>query len=686
METSIYTVQYYIIKLLDEWTDWNCNIFVDDCNLSCANIRSVLQDGSDGRTRAAEAYRFGLLKFKLSQNITVNSLESFHSNPQSDLGFIAALLIRGYKRDIKDTSIKRSLGALSAIFSVMQSVTIGDLSISINYIIHRLIETFPIPNGYDKITWTKYLLAAFFCETVDKQNLQNLYNYMIGIKNTIELRLINLEKNSSGIIVRASFKNSDELSAIIDRKIDLNGIYHQRRHRFIANDEGTDEHRGSYRWGEIYFTDFLNLCYKYEKKNHSMFEPLFDNAISSSKGDALSFLKNICSTEDRHDLKEQFGSLMKTIEEGAISALSKLMDKPESEYEQYWSHLYYDDIDKYDTSQLQKIYFGAPGTGKSNKINSEIDNSRTLRITFHPETSYADFIGAYKPLMKPTRINCIEDGKVYHADPIKEHPGTEDKIAYSFTPQAFLNAYVAAWKDLNHKWYLVIEEINRGNCARIFGDIFQLLDRPQGFSSYPIVPDNDISNYLKSKEAFGCLTEETRSKIVNYDPRILSGEVMSLPPNLHIWATMNTSDQSLYPMDAAFKRRWEWIYIPIEYKPDKKDWEFQIGIELFNWGKFLQAINKKITEVTGSTDKQIGYFFISPDLNRNIISKNRFLNKFIFYIFNDVFKNFINNSDDEIFINEVSKNKIPYSFIDFFENEALLTNFVKKVLKYADTN
>ena len=150
----------------------------------------------------------------------------------------------------------------------------------------------------------------------------------------------------------------------------------------------------------------------------------------------------------------------------------------------------------------------------------------------------------------------VEDGKEVK----------ENKIIYTYVKQAFLNAYIEAWKEQAKETpqpvFLVIEEINRGNCAQIFGDIFQLLDRnSNGFSDYAIVPDADLSRHVKkdleklviaNKEAINDIYKECEEDMVD---KLVNGQVLLLPNNLYIWATMNTSDQSLFPIDSAFKRR-----------------------------------------------------------------------------------------------------------------------------------
>ena len=215
---------------------------------------------------------------------------------------------------------------------------------------------------------------------------------------------------------------------------------------------------------------------------------------------------------------------------------------------------------------LQMIYYGAPGTGKSFYIDDKTDDANSVRTTFHPDSDYASFVGAYKPTMENVPINSIYGESVQFATGKNGHPGTEKKIVYKYVPQAFLKAYVAAWSNLDTPYFLIIEEINRGNCAQIFGDLFQLLDRNNaGSSSYAIHADEDISQFLSGdNKGFASLSDDQKDAIRSFTLEkdngktqavgqdILDGKLLLLPPNLYIWATMNTSDQSLFPIDSAF--------------------------------------------------------------------------------------------------------------------------------------
>lgn len=294
---------------------------------------------------------------------------------------------------------------------------------------------------------------------------------------------------------------------------------------------------------------------------------------------------------------------------------------------------------------LQQIFYGAPGTGKSNTIKCEVDQKGLPRVrtTFHPDSDYSTFVGAYKP----TSVEVPEMTKIgTKAVPVENPDGTprtEKKIVYEFVPQAFLKAYTGAWKNQDEPFFLIIEEINRGNCAQIFGDLFQLLDRNDetGLSDYPISPDEDIQKFLLTdkKYGFAALTDAQKASI---PAEVLSGELMILPKNLHIWATMNTSDQSLFPIDSAFKRRWDWQYMPIS--DGKKGWRIKANGKRYDWWEFLKKMNDKIGSTTNSEDKKLGYFFCKA--KNGIIDAETFVGKVVFYIWNDVFKDFAEEAGD----------------------------------------
>lgn len=285
---------------------------------------------------------------------------------------------------------------------------------------------------------------------------------------------------------------------------------------------------------------------------------------------------------------------------------------------------------------MQKIYFGAPGTGKSNTIDkietAGVSEDRIFRVTFYPDFSYNDFVGQLLPKVIPSTTS-----------------EESDIITYDFQKGVFVKALEKAYENTANDVYLIIEEMSRGDCAAIFGDIFQLLDREKiganaGFSKY------FITNEVISKDIIA-LRE--------------NGNKVKLPPNFHILGTVNTSDQNVYVMDTAFKRRFEWEYISTE-PVSSEDGTLLNNAELrynngtvektINWVDLYQKLNIFISEeqyLDLGEDKQLGQFFIEFDLSQDYeIHKKQIQNKLLNYLWNDVakasFKNDIRLFDSSI--------------------------------------
>ena len=329
---------------------------------------------------------------------------------------------------------------------------------------------------------------------------------------------------------------------------------------------------------------------------------------------------------------------------------------------------------------LQQIYYGAPGTGKSFAINKVCTQFENYRTTFHPDTDYASFVGSYKPITIKTDVRDMAGHIVYE----KGEAVKESRIVYRYVMQAFLKAYVAAWREQQNDEpkpvFLIVEEINRGNCAQIFGDIFQLLDRnAAGFSDYPIVADDDLAQELKEILGKFSIAKHDAINALYHGGKdvvgmVKNGECLLLPNNMYIWATMNTSDQSLFPIDSAFKRRWDWNYIKIKDAGENFKIVFSNG-NTYDWWGFVSAINERIEggEIQ-QEDKKLGYFFAKA--KDKVITPKVLLSKVLFYLYNDVFKDF--GLDEDFFKDE---NGETMSFASYFDNngqinEGLVERFV----------
>ena len=288
------------------------------------------------------------------------------------------------------------------------------------------------------------------------------------------------------------------------------------------------------------------------------------------------------------------------------------------------------------TGGRNMLFYGVPGAGKSHEIDGIIDKERSERVVFHPDYTYSDFVGQILP-----RI-------------IKNEGETEGKLRYVFEPGPFTKMLKKAAQNPENMYYLVIEEINRGNAPAIFGDIFQLLDRnDDGSGKY------SISNYDMSTTIYG---------VEDHD--------IVMPSNLTVLATMNTSDQNVFTLDTAFQRRWEMHLIKNDVTKAKHAGDPIEGSKI-KWGQFADVTNREIihfVEETGSSeDKRLGAYFARV----NELSKDKFPEKVLKYLWDDVFK-----MDHHAFFNENISSLD--NIIDAFRDETDPdSDPLKRVLRYA---
>lgn len=266
------------------------------------------------------------------------------------------------------------------------------------------------------------------------------------------------------------------------------------------------------------------------------------------------------------------------------------------------------------------IYFGAPGTGKSYNLNKALENIRENfeRVTFYPTYSYAQFVGTYKPVM----VQGNTGNNNGNTD--NNNGNTRNKeIAYQFVPGPFLRVLTKAINNPDTNYCLVIEEINRANAAAVFGDVFQLLDRnPEGKSEYSIAASEDIKKYLETQN--------------------IEIETLSIPQNMYIWATMNSADQGVFPMDTAFKRRWSFEYIEINNGDTGVCNEWVIEGSDINWNVFRKFVNGLLSSFDVNEDKLMGPYFVKAD-EENTISEKSFASKVLMYLWEDAARMFRKN-------------------------------------------
>lgn len=286
------------------------------------------------------------------------------------------------------------------------------------------------------------------------------------------------------------------------------------------------------------------------------------------------------------------------------------------------------------------IYFGAPGTGKSHSLNKlageHFDKAHTRRVTFHPDYSYASFVGCYKPTMQWPEQKPDESLSENMRRPY---------ISYEFVPGPLVKSYVEAKTHPNEDYLLIVEELNRANPAAVFGDVFQLLDRKgDGASEYDVDVPVDLGEFLWKEfyDASGCADEAPGlySHEENVAHRV---NAMRLPSNLYIWTTMNSADQGVFPMDTAFKRRWEFRYMGIDEGEGKYAGKVvRIGAkrEPVEWNVLRHAINGLLKgKARVNEDKLLGPFFLKESaLDDDEAFDEAFKSKVLLYLYEDAAK------------------------------------------------
>ena len=600
------------------WVNW-CDTFlsrkidIEDNALAAFNIKSIegMPQNADPPSRAIELFRTGVLNYPININGSKTNAWRLLSNDEniiSNFGFISYVVSKTFfdAENSNNVKLKKAFSAICAISLVKQNFKYKlsniDYVISANTIYQKIISSFS--NQVLSDLAYQYLASAMIC-TIKRENLnEQLIDTILANGKIANLVVTNNENNGGNIRETIDENNLESiLNKFISKELSFNDTTNQRFCNFFVGNYSDNPTRGYVNNARQYFNDFIIECSNIEVNNWSdkPFEKIYSNENYSLENeptfDVLQQLKAIFNQFS--DNKNIINELMISLKEGALEAIRILGWKESTPI---------------NIETLNTIFYGAPGTGKSHKVESilnSISDDKKERITFHPEFDNASFVGGYKPI---SEINTATG---------------EDEIKYKFVPQTFINIYVNAWKDIDSKYYLAIEEINRGNCAEIFGELFQLLDRN---SNYSISPSKELREHLQ--------------KELGLEHEGIKGGKMKLPNNLILMATMNTSDQSLFPMDSAFKRRWAWEYIPINYDELNEDgssnesFNYIVKIDQskgFKWIDFIKEINSEIKSNSNlGMDKCIGNYFIKA--SNNEIEIEELINKTVFYLWNDVFK------------------------------------------------
>ena len=398
------------------------------------------------------------------------------------------------------------------------------------------------------------------------------------------------------------------------------------------------------------FRDWLATVYKKKGTEEILSKNTQNNYISALRNEVSRILSskfnkiiNIYQIDKKEKIAsfiELFSTEFKERDEEMKRALSNALKR-------YYEFLEYFLSNKKEIKNisLQKIVYGAPGTGKSYSLNEEVKvifETNKERVTFYDGYTYGQFVGMYKPSITEN-----------------------ENISYKYIAGPFMKQLVKAYKDSSNKFCLIIEEINRAKADKVFGNIFQLLDRDEeGNSRYPISVSEEQVQYLR---------EELKDK--KDILKRIENEGLYLPNNFYIWATMNSADDGVQPLDTAFKRRWNFNYISLNANEENfgNENEFIIGTykgEFVFWNKFRKILNIKLKDRI-SEDRLIAPFFISPndfdennELGKKVLDQDIFIEKVLMYIFDDLLRHYPKKRE-QIFKNEivtfsdiVDKNKV----------------------------
>ncbi|MCC2548536.1 AAA family ATPase [Hymenobacter sp. BT175] len=652
----------YPDKLAETWADWSDEHLAEQPEPQF-RVRTGFQDiagssGSSDRSRALEIYNVGFLRGPLvppqsgGRNTPLGwQLVSDGIHAHTSLGYLGYLLGEAYKSN-QSPPIAAGLSALSALIAVQSHIILAS-GVRISYVslFEWLKNIFPRPLSIPTVTWLRYLSTGMFCTIKQDALGEELAASFLLNRPASDVKLHFIWDTESREVDYAAFCQllQDEPSLVTIKP---------RKHSLFWIGSPSDQ-RGLYSQAARNCGDFLSSFAAEETRllrlsghhRNEPFERFLTKDASQETQDIISITKRLSEIPS---LARPVQKLMKTLREGSLEAVRQLYGEdavveasPPPRPPSLPTDLPY-----------QKILFGPPGTGKSHEAEKVTKGYSVKRTTFHPDADYASFVGSYKPVSKT---------------------GT---ISYEFRPQVFAEAYLAAWKNPAKAQFLLIEEINRGNCAQIFGDLFQSLDRNEhGSSRYEARADADFATWFNTElatdaDALAAYEQEMKE-------RGLSGvDWIVLPANLYIWATMNTSDQSLYPMDSAFKRRWDWQYIPINLE-DANDVTIDLGgAGKYNWGKFIEEVNKRIYQLLESEDKQLGNRFVDPKTIPRVITTSDFKSKVLFYLWSEIYK-LETESGKSIFLYRPEgdgSESIPFTFADLYKpgaDERILRSFMK---------
>ena len=426
MNVNVSIIQSYPNTLLESWCSWNRGVLAGYFPANATSFTEAIQDsGSSGRSRAKECFQIGLLKYELSnRDVTLNLIRD-GKNVQSDLGYITDIIFSAYKANSNNQKLARAYSAINVAFSLIQYIEIGDLKLSVNSLIQKLLNAFPKAPDVLLNDWCRYLLSGLFCEIgeAEDDSLRAIYDFVSGKRDEVTLRIIgNTQKNDGNSIqrTRATFKNSQDVLNAINDSVSLTNIVNQKRPLFIF---GVDKSPGFYSIAESFFDNVLREYADVELAtlNSNPFLPLYDDSQTeqSGKWNPLEFLKGL--SHNNPQLTTPFNILMKSIEDGAIDALASLTDKPVSFFKDLYSanNEGENEFFRFVTALRTKPFMllaGISGTGKSRVVRKLAQATVTEEIqrNYDDKFSTSDFESDRWNLHSPANFELIQVKPNWH--------------------------------------------------------------------------------------------------------------------------------------------------------------------------------------------------------------------------------------------------------------------------------
>ena len=533
--------------MLSEWGEWNKHILVGSFSNDATNLSEALGiTTSDGRSRAKELFRIGLLTHELTKGMEALNSAKSGENLQTRFGFIVALIYQAYERKLTN-NLLHAVAAINALFSLIQPFEMNGLSVSTNTIVQRLLEVFPVPEGYDRATWLRYLISGFCCELKVATDGTNITDFVRGRNRSITLRIIDNKSNNT----RASFSNSEQLKNAINNRISLTNIHHQKMALFLLGSAKDIEPRGFFGLADKYYGQFLKDAYSLESidVDNSPFKCLYidDEGPNCQKANVIEILKQISTKHT--EFEQSYKYIMKSIEEGAVEALMYLTDKPKSAFTNNWrpsTELENDSSTLSFMTALRTKPFlllaGISGTGKSQKVQE-------LAFMSCPES-----------LQDPTSTTpgnyCLVEVKPNWHDST-ELLGYYSALSRKYELTKFIRFVYKAIHNSEYPFFLCLDEMNLAPVEQYFAEYLSVLETrkktSQGIKAQPLLPKEVFSNCdLMGKEPIHKngytldgddyqvkpLYSSEDAEIISY----LKENGLELPNNLFVIGTVNMDD------------------------------------------------------------------------------------------------------------------------------------------------